>query len=61
MKGSKNDENRKKYSVIPYLIGLFVVIIMLVVWSYLAESKVDKAAIAEENIEIVTEFNEMSL
>lgn len=37
MKQAENKEKKKKYPVLPYLIGLFITVVVLVVLSYLVE------------------------
>ena len=37
-----NEKNRKKYPLLPYLIGMFVVVIPLVLLSYFAQQRNDK-------------------
>ncbi len=34
-----NSENRKKYPIMPYLVGMFVVVVALVLISYFAQQR----------------------
>ena len=57
MNSSKKGQNSSKYPVLPYILGLFVVVVVLVLWSYLAENKLEHGNAAAQAGEYTAEID----
>lgn len=57
MNSTKKDRNSNKYPVLPYIIGLFVVVVVLVLWSYLAENKPEQLEATSRDGEDIVDIN----
>ena len=63
MKKAGNGESKKGYPILPYLIGLFITVIALVVLSYLMQMRNKQELVnnTDQNFSIIADYVEVEI